>query len=49
MKKFLLPILAIICVVCLTGCGKETSKSVTDKLSKKWIKLPGINLKQKWN
>ena len=44
MKKFLLPILAIICVVCLTGCGKETSKSVTDKLSKKMDKTSGYKL-----
>ena len=44
MKKFLLPILAIICVVCLTGCGKETSKSVSDKLSKKMDKTSGYKL-----
>lgn len=44
MKKILWSLLAIFCAMCLTGCGKETEKSVLDKLSKKIDKISGYKL-----
>lgn len=44
MKKILLSLLAIFCVVCLTGCGKETKKTMLDKLSNKISKTSGYKL-----
>lgn len=44
MKKILWSLLAIFCAICLTGCGKETEKSVLDKLSKKIDKISGYKL-----
>lgn len=44
MKKILWSLLAIFCAICLTGCGKETEKSVLDKLSKKISKTSGYKL-----
>lgn len=44
MKKILLSLLAIFCVVCLTGCGKENEKTVLNKLSNKISKTSGYKL-----
>lgn len=44
MKKFLLSLLALFCVICLSGCGKETEKTVLDKLSKKIDKTSGYKM-----
>lgn len=44
MKKILLSLLALFCVICLSGCGKETEKTVLDKLSKKIDKTSGYKM-----
>ena len=44
MKKILLSLLALLCAICLSGCGKETEKTVLDKLSKKIDKTSGYKM-----
>lgn len=44
MKKILCSLLVLFCAICLTGCGKETEKTVLNKLSKKIDKVNGYKL-----
>ena len=44
MKKILYTFLAFFCAICLTGCGKETEKTIVDKLSDKLNKTSGYKL-----
>lgn len=44
MKKFLCSLLVLFCAICLTGCGKETEKSVLNKLSNKVDKVSGYKI-----
>ena len=44
MKKILCYLLVFFCVICLTGCGKETKKTVLDKISDKVEKTSGYKL-----
>ena len=44
MKKILLSLLALFCAICLTGCGKETEKTVLEKLTSKIEKTSGYKL-----
>ena len=44
MKKILCSLVVLFCIACLTGCGKETKKTVLDKLSDKIEKTDGYKL-----
>lgn len=44
MKKILCSLLVLFCAICLTGCGKETEKTVLNKLYKKIDKVNGYKL-----
>lgn len=44
MKKILSFLLVLFCAISLTGCGKETEKTVLSKLSKKIDKVSGYKL-----
>ena len=44
MKKFLCSLLAIVFALCLSGCGKESEKTVLEKLSKNIEKTSGYKL-----
>ncbi len=44
MKKILCSLLVLFCAICLTGCGKETEKTVLNKLSNKLNKVSGYKI-----
>ncbi len=44
MKKFLSLILMLLCIIGLAGCGKETEKTVLNKIDKKISKVSGYQL-----
>ena len=49
MKKIFIILTAFLCIICVSGCGKQTKKEVIDNLYKKIEKTKGYKLDAKMN